>query len=157
MAWCFFQFYFLGLAHGISMIFERQTKINKTKNIFIKTVHKIVTLFSIILLWVLFRNGTKETIKIWLKMFGINYSKFTPFFQEITPMPLMFFYVDTKFFKLMIIGILFTVPFWRKIPFLKEKFVIVKIAKSICLVALLGICFSLLASNTYNPFIYFRF
>lgn len=152
-----FNFIFWGLAHGISMIFERQTKINKTKNIFIKTVHRIVTLFSIILLWVLFRNGTKETIKIWLKMFGINYSKFTPFFQEITPMPLMFFYVDTKFFKLMIIGILFTVPFWRKIPFLKEKFVIVKIAKSICLVALLGICFSLLASNTYNPFIYFRF
>lgn len=152
-----FNFIFWGLAHGTSMFLERQTKINERKNIVLKLIHRVSTLFVIIFLWVLFRNGTKETIKIWLKMFGINYSKFTSVFQEITTTPLMFFYVDTKFFIMTILGIIFAFPWWRKIPFLKEKFVVVKVAKYICLILLLGICFSFLASNTYNPFIYFRF
>lgn len=152
-----FNFIFWGLAHGTSMVLERQTKVNERKSLFLRIVYRIFTLFVIISLWVLFRNGTKETIKIYLKMFGINYSIFTSSFHEIHSLPLMFFYVDVKFYILTILGIIFSFPWWRKISFLKEKFIVIKIVKYICLVMLLGICFSFLANNTYNPFIYFRF
>lgn len=152
-----FNFIFWGLAHGTSMVLERQTKVNERKSLFLRIVYRIFTLSLIIFLWVLFRNGTKETIKIYLKMFGINYSIFTSSFHEIHSLPLMFFYVDVKFYILTILGIIFAFPWWRKISFLKEKFIVVKIVKYICLVMLLGICFLFLASNTYNPFIYFRF
>lgn len=152
-----FNFIFWGLAHGTSMVLERQTKINERKNVILRIGYRVFTLFVIIFLWVLFRNETKETVKIWLKMLGINYHKFLSSVHKDKVLPLMFFYVDTKFYILTFFGLIFSFPWWKKISFLKEKFVAVKVIKCICLVILLWICFSFLASNTYNPFIYFRF
>lgn len=152
-----FNFIFWGLAHGTSMVLERQTKINERKNVILRIGYRVFTLFVIIFLWVLFRNETKETVKIWLKMLGINYNIFLSSVHKDKVLPLMFFYVDTKFYILTFFGLIFSFPWWKKISFLKEKFVAVKVIKCICLVILLWICFSFLASNTYNPFIYFRF
>ncbi len=152
-----FNFIFWGLAHGTSMVLERQTKINERKNVILRIGYRVFTLFVIIFLWVLFRNETKETVKIWLKMLGINYHNFLSSVHKDKVLPLMFFYVDTKFYILTFFGLIFSFPWWKKISFLKEKFVAVKVIKCICLVILLWICFSFLASNTYNPFIYFRF
>lgn len=152
-----FNFIFWGLAHGTSMILERQTKINERNNVILRIGYRVFTLFVIIFLWVLFRNETKETVKIWLKMLGINYNIFLSSVHKDKVLPLMFFYVDTKFYILTFFGLIFSFPWWKKISFLKEKFVAVKVIKCICLVILLWICFSFLASNTYNPFIYFRF
>lgn len=152
-----FNFIFWGLAHGTSMVLERQTKINERKNVILRIGYRVFTLFVIIFLWVLFRNETKETVKIWLKMLGINYNIFLSSVHKEKVLPLMFFYVDTKFYILTFFGLIFSFPWWKKISFLKEKFVAVKVIKCICLVILLWICFSFLASNTYNPFIYFRF
>ena len=152
-----FNFIFWGLAHGTSMVLERQTKINERKNVILRIGYRVFTIFVIIFLWVLFRNETKETVKIWLKMLGINYQKFLSSVHKDKVLPLMFFYVDTKFYILTFFGLIFSFPWWKKISFLKEKFVAVKVIKCICLVILLWICFSFLASNTYNPFIYFRF
>ena len=152
-----FNFIFWGLAHGTSMILERQTKINERNNVILRIGYRVFTLFVIIFLWVLFRNETKETVKIWLKMLGINYNIFLSSVHKDKVLPLMFFYVDTKFYILTFFGLIFSFPWWKKISFLKEKFIAVKVIKCICLVILLWICFSFLASNTYNPFIYFRF
>lgn len=152
-----FNFVFWGLAHGTSMVLERQTKINERKNVILRIGYRVFTLFVIIFLWVLFRNETKETVKIWLKMLGLNYYEFLSSVHKDKVLPLMFFYVDTKFYILTFFGLIFSFPWWKKISFLKEKFVAVKVIKCICLVILLWICFSFLASNTYNPFIYFRF
>lgn len=152
-----FNFIFWGLAHGTSMVLERQTKINERKNVILRIGYRVFTLFVIIFLWVLFRNETKETVKIWLKMLGINYNIFLSSVHKDKVLPLMFFYVDTKFYILTFFGLIFSFPWWKKISFLKEKFIAVKVIKCICLVILLWICFSFLASNTYNPFIYFRF
>lgn len=152
-----FNFVFWGLAHGTSMVLERQTKINERKNVILRIGYRVFTLFVIIFLWVLFRNETKETVKIWLKMLGLNYYEFLSSVHKDKSLPLMFFYVDTKFYILTFFGFIFSFPWWKKISFLKEKFVAVKVIKCICLVILLWICFSFLASNTYNPFIYFRF
>ena len=152
-----FNFIFWGLAHGTTMVLERQTKINERKNVILRIGYRVFTLFVIIFLWVLFRNETKETVKIWLKMLGINYHKLLSSVHKDKVLPLMFFYVDTKFYILTFFGLIFSFPWWKKISFLKEKFIAVKVIKCICLVILLWICFSFLASNTYNPFIYFRF
>lgn len=152
-----FNFIFWGLAHGTSMVLERQTKINERKNVILRIGYRVFTIFVIIFLWVLFRNETKETVKIWLKMLGINYNIFLSSVHKDKVLPLMFFYVDTKFYILTFFGLIFSFPWWKKISFLKEKFIAVKVIKCICLVILLWICFSFLASNTYNPFIYFRF
>ena len=152
-----FNFIFWGLAHGTSMVLERQTKINERKNVILRIGYRVFTLFVIIFLWVLFRNETKETVKIWLKMLGINYNIFLSSVHKDKVLPLMFFYVDTKFYILTFLGLIFSFPWWKKISFLKEKYIAVKVIKCICLVILLWICFSFLASNTYNPFIYFRF
>lgn len=152
-----FNFIFWGLAHGTSMVLERQTKINERKNVILRIGYRVFTLFVIIFLWVLFRNETKETVKIWLKMLGINYNIFLSSVHKDKVLPLMFFYVDTKFYILTFFGLIFSFPWWKKISFLKEKYIAVKVIKCICLVILLWICFSFLASNTYNPFIYFRF
>lgn len=152
-----FNFVFWGLAHGTSMVLERQTIINERKNVILRIGYRVFTLFVIIFLWVLFRNETKETVKIWLKMLGLNYYEFLSSVHKDKSLPLMFFYVDTKFYILTFFGLIFSFPWWKKISFLKEKIVAVKVIKCICLVILLWICFSFLASNTYNPFIYFRF
>ena len=152
-----FNFIFWGLAHGSAMILERIAKIDKAKNVFVKFFYRIFTLFVIVLLWVLFRNDTTSTIKIWLKMFGINYSMFTSAFYGFSSLPLVFYAADAKFFILVFFGILFCFPWWKKISFLYKENTLTKIIKCICLVVLLGICFSYLATNTYNPFIYFRF
>ncbi|MDD7459978.1 MAG: MBOAT family O-acyltransferase [Treponema sp.] len=151
-----FSFIFWGLAHGSAMVLERQAEIDKAKNIFVKFFYRVFTLFVIILFWVLFRNETKDTVKIWLKMFGVNYSMFTSGFHKFSSLPLIF-YADAKFFILAFIGILFSFPWWKRITFLNKENCFVKAVKFSCLVLMLGICFSFLATNTYNPFIYFRF
>lgn len=151
-----FNFIFWGLAHGLSMIAERSSKIFESKGRLIKLFHRILTLLTVIFLWVLFRNGTKDTVKIWLKMFGLYDLIFSGSAAGKTN-PLFMYYVDAKFFILLIFGILLSFPWWKRINAQLINPSALKIAKYICLICLLAVCFSFLASNTYNPFIYFRF
>ena len=112
----------------------------------------------IVLFWVLFRNGTKQTVKLWLKMFGINYSIFSNY-HAISNTALYWFNVDAKFIIVLVIGVLFSFPWWKNIKIPNNQVLqnAVSILKCIGLVAMLGLCFAFLANNTYNPFIYFRF
>jgi alginate O-acetyltransferase complex protein AlgI len=154
-----FNFIFWGLAHGALMIFERA--LPKTKKVFFSLIQRILTLFAVIFLWVLFRNGTADTIKIILKLFGINYSTFTGEIRNIQQDEILTFYIDCKFLILLAIGILLSFPWWRKIRlfYSNNKYISIFLTglKYLILITLLILCYASLAANSYNPFIYFRF
>jgi hypothetical protein len=61
--------------------------------------------------------------------------------------------VDTRFYIFLIAGIVFSFPWWRKLPAFHLAY-IPRYAASLCL---FGLSLCSLASNAYNPFIYFRF
>lgn len=151
-------FVFWGLLHGFCMVFERFLKLNKRKNACFSVLYRIITLSVIILLWVLFRNGTVQTVKLWLKMIGVNYTRFLEF-HAVAGLPFRWFNIDSKFWIVFVGAVLFSFPWWRKVSvFSSEKFFVFKIvSKNIVLVILFVLCFAFLANNTYNPFIYFRF
>ena len=168
-----FNFILWGLTHGTLMTVERlcvNHKIFNSENVFVKVIcflkkilQHLFTLFCILILWILFRNGTKQTIYLVLKMFGINYTAIAspnniiPIIQD----GFLYLNIDTKFYILAGIGIIFSFPWWRKIKFLytenKVISVLVLILKYLILGCLLVLCYSNLATNSYNPFIYFRF
>ena len=168
-----FNFILWGLAHGTFMTIERVFSkkhpvdaISQSKNPHNKIIivlcfifKHLYTIFTVMILWVLFSNGTGKGIKLILKMFGINYSRFTNFhpiyFDEfLSPK------IDTVSYVFIFIGILFIFPWWRKFQFIFKKLnmnLILLVAKDIVLVLLLFLCYTNLAGNSYNPFIYFRF
>lgn len=154
-----FNFIFWGLAHGMLMITERT--LPKKKKFFLSVIQRIFTLLVVIMLWVLFRNGTKNSITIVLKMFGVNYTKFFGNFKEIVPNEFLLLAIDIKFYILAFIGIIFSFPWWRKIQFLYSKNALFSTAmltmRYLLLGCLLILCYASLADNSYNPFIYFRF
>ena len=158
-----FNFIFWGLSHGCLMVTERtiDEKIHyNQKNLFLKIIGHLYTIMFVTLLWVLFRNGTAMSIKLILKMFGINYSFFTTYkpiyFDELFSPK-----IDFSFYIYSIIGVIFAFPWWRKLNFLYNYNTILKnilqVAKYIILIFLFIVCYANLAGNSYNPFIYFRF
>lgn len=158
-----FNFIFWGLAHGCLMVTERaiSSKIqNKKQNIFLKILGHLYTLLFVTLLWVLFRNGTGMTIKLILKMFGINYSFFTTYrsfyFDELFSPT-----IDYIFYIYAIIAIIFSFPWWKRLNYIYSNNTlfnsIFSIFKYIILIILFILCYANLAGNSYNPFIYFRF
>ncbi len=152
-----FNFIFWGLLHGGAMVLERISKINESKNKIINLLHRILTLLIVLFLWVLFRNGTMDSVEILLSMFGINYKTLAFERPDFLGLPLSFYYIDKKFWVALAFGILFAFPWWRKAPLFKKESVVLKSAKYISLLFLLLLSLALLAGNTYNPFIYFRF
>ena len=154
-----FNFILWGLAHGVLMTAERS--LTKKKNAVLAIFHRIFTLFSVLFLWVLFRNGTKETIKIILKMFGVNWTLFISDFKPLFYDEILSPKIDISFYVYAILGILFAFPWWRKCKiFYTDNFIISVFSlalKYIFLGILLILCYANLAGNSYNPFIYFRF
>ena len=157
-----FNFIFWGLAHGCLMVTERTIKDKRSENkpnIFIRILGHLYTLIFVCLLWVLFRNGTGMTIKLVLKMVGINYSIFTTYrpiyFDELFSPT-----INYTFYIFAIIGILFSFPWWIKIKFIQKNSIlenILQFVKYIVLILLFILCYANLAGDSYNPFIYFRF
>lgn len=169
-------FLFWGLGHGLLRMVEKflsgtniAQKLSSTSykpltfalNIF----KRIYTLSAIILLWIFFRNSMSDSIKIILKMAGINYTQFTDSpIEIIDSFNLSFIYSEKSIFPFLI-GIFLTFPWWRvfsqKIQNLKNSNFwasnLITIAKYTLLIIILILCISSLASNAYNPFIYFRF
>lgn len=152
-----FNFILWGLGHGIIMSIER--KKNQKFSLVRKIWGHVYTLIALILLWVIFRNGTLTSLKLILKMFGINYSYFTAFspiyFDElISPK------VDMNFYIYAFLGVIFAFPWWRKLSLIKINPVLsnlLLVLKYLLLSILLILCYSSLAGNSYNPFIYFKF
>ncbi len=154
-----------GLLHGTAMIFERISGISdKVKNLkvkscnIIKITYRFLVLATINFLWLIFRNDTEQSIKLLLKMFGLNFRSFTNSgYQEVVKMDLLWFYVDTKFFIILALAVLFAFPWWKRVNLPQKYLFPVYLSKLIITIILLIVCFAFLANNTYNPFIYFRF
>lgn len=148
-----------GLLHGTLMTLDRA--FSPKKSFVFAFARRVFTLFSVLFLWVLFRNDTIDSFKILLKMFGINYSDFTGTAFPIHQNEVLSLYVDMKFYIISLFGILFSFPWWRKISFLYSENKIVATVlmsvKYLVLCSLLLLCYANLAGNSYNPFIYFRF
>ena len=155
-----FNFIFWGLSHGTAMVLERLSGINKKSNKVLKVIYRLFTLLIINFLWIFFRNDIEQSIKLLLKMFGINFRLLTGSgYQAISKIDLLWFYIDTKFFVILALAVLFSFPWWKKnkILYYKNHETLINILKIIISILLLIICFAFLANNTYNPFIYFRF
>lgn len=155
-----FNFIFWGLAHGTAMVLERLSGINKKSNKAFKVIYRLLTLLIINFLWIFFRNDIEQSIKLLLKMFGINFRLLTGSgYQAISKIDLLWFYIDTKFFVILALAVLFSFPWWKKIEIFDKgkNAALINILKMPISILLLIICFAFLANNTYNPFIYFRF
>lgn len=161
-----------GLGHGTLMVIERifnheagdkaESKAKKTYCVLLALIWRAISLLAIMLLWVLFRNGTKRSVKILLKMFGVNYTRFKGIFRPVVQGvdSMWFTGIDTRFWILVTFGVLFSFPWWRKIPLLNrtgKPAMLITALRYALLVFLLILCYAGLAGGSYNPFIYFRF
>ncbi|MBR1405246.1 MAG: MBOAT family protein [Treponema sp.] len=164
-----FNFILWGLGHGILMTIERAfAKKSHAKEASRKTVATVIlsvlgrmyTLFAVLMLWVLFRNGTGASIKLILKLFGINYSRFTSHFQPYYYDELISPHIGASFYLFACLGILFAFPWWKKFSLSCKNSCLwtsITVVKYFALILLLVLCYANLAGNSYNPFIYFRF
>ena len=165
-----FNFIFWGLGHGTLMVLESLCRANdksmtprlkKSLKIILDIIRRIFTLFCVLLLWVLFRTGTKQWIKLVLKMFGINYTSIIGSFVPIVSDAFLLIQVDMRFWILLTVGVLFSFPWWKKIsiPMKDNSFSsnLLLFLKYMIIGILFILCFASLAANSYNPFIYFRF
>ncbi|MDR1420580.1 MAG: MBOAT family protein [Treponema sp.] len=144
-----------GLGHGTLSFIERifGGKIGAViKNGIIKrTLAHIYTMACVVLLWVFFRLELRESVEFISNMFRYNNT------QDHPELSLL---VDTRFYILLAAGIVLSAPWWRKIGALIQKGPLIEpvriIKYGVCL-CLLVLSMCSLASNAYNPFIYFRF
>lgn len=152
--------------------FSERNGESRVKFILVSVFHHALVLFFVAMLWVLFRNGTKTTAKLWLKMFGINYTALSGNAKYIIATnPFLTLRIaqnaGAKFIFSSAAGILAAFPWWKKFASAFEKSSapvkfkalpkIFSAARDIVLLILLILCFSSLAGGSYNPFIYFRF
>lgn len=157
-----FAFIFWGLGHGCLNIIEKivkkhvHIKSNKIINFFLH----IYTLLAVTLLWVFFRNDIQTSIKLILKMFSINFTKYTNHFTPFVNTFQLSILCNTKAYIIILISIFLSFPWWKKINLSScNKYLTstISILKKVLLLVLFVFCYSSLASSAYNPFIYFRF
>lgn len=145
-----------GLLHGFFLILEKITGLNKTEKF--KPFRWVLTIIIVIIAWVFFRADTIHYALLYVKaMFGLNQNA-----EELISSNM---YLDNAvYYILMIIGIIGSTPLIKKY-FLKniDAFANICIDKvtllfqNIFIILLLLMVYIMLANNTYNPFIYFRF
>lgn len=151
-----------GLFHGFFIIIER-IGLGKILSKIPAPISNIYTLFVVITGWVLFRCETLPDSALYLKaMFGLNSIVANPIDISI--------FINKETIIAMVIAILGASTFFLKIYNLKNMIFqklseksfhllsnIFDICSSVFLMLVLFICTLYLLSNTYNPFIYFRF
>ncbi|MEG0339061.1 MAG: MBOAT family O-acyltransferase [Oscillospiraceae bacterium] len=146
------QFVAWGAYYGILLIIERVFLRKVLENKHLKYFSNIYTLLAIIVGWVIFRApGLNAGISTVLKLFIPTSG------NSAYPVSR---YIDTRLMFLIIVGVLgcgivqSIFPKFKALLYNKER---IYLAECFFELALLFICVMLLVSNTYNPFIYFRF
>jgi alginate O-acetyltransferase complex protein AlgI len=146
------QFVFWGFMHGMLLFIEKifgQRIGALIKNSHIKNIlGHLYTMTSVIILWVFFRIGTKKGAIFLLNLFTLN-----PGNKNISSYLQSF--INPQFIVCFIAALVFIAPWWRKLTFL-NRYDLTPV-KYIVLIVLLILSMGSLATNTYNPFIYFRF
>ena len=117
-----------------------------------KVLKILYSLFFITLGWVIFRvENINDLILVIKKMFSFNNTSFVTLFNNNAML------ISTA--PYIILGIFLSLPIdkWFKEKVDKSNSVILTLIEDLILGVLFGISIMFLVSNSYNPFIYFRF
>lgn len=153
------QFMVWGLVYFIVLTFEKLTGFpEKSKNIFMKFIYQIFTLFLVNFCWIIFGQPDLENAFYYiLSMFGLYGAEGNEFMN-----PMFEFHLG-EIRTLLVFGILASTPIFKLTD---EKIVsnvnqfqynVYQCMKSLVAVLFLAISISYLAMGAHNPFIYFNF
>ncbi len=139
-----------GLWHGMFMIIERVIRNENWYKKIPSFIKIFITLFIVIIGWVLFKATTlEEGLKYLSIMFGLsNFSNIT---FEYT------YFISRKFIVLIIIGIMASTPIFKKIFNRYRGIKVFELIKTILIILLFIISIIFMVNSTYSPFIYFQF
>lgn len=145
-----------GLFHGFFLVLEKFTGLNKMEKY--KPFRWIITMVIVITAWVFFRADTIHDALLYIKaMFGFNSNGEMLILSKL-------YLNNPAFYILMIVGIIGSTPLIKKY-FIKniDAFNPVNVSEkvlylqNIIIIVFFAAVYIMLANNTYNPFIYFRF
>jgi alginate O-acetyltransferase complex protein AlgI len=138
-----------GMGHGVLLFIEKMLK-GKTfvkNNVVRIIIGHIYAISSVVVLWVFFRLGIMESIGFLKNILILNDG--STGINDLIKIS-----IDSQYRLGLIAAFAFSFPWWRKISALK---LFGGAVKYIVLIILFILSICMLASNAYNPFIYFRF
>lgn len=139
-----------GLWNGLFIIMERITNWHKKDGPVIRFIQHSYTIFIFLIGWVMFRAPNMTYAWDYLKnMFG--------FIPKHNIAHDFIYYVDHIELLAFGVAILCSMPLFTKMLTVSDKRVILKSLINVWLIVLFILSTALIASSTYNPFIYFRF
>ena len=143
-----------GLWSGFFIIIEKLLNIkefdSKPHSIWVETLRHIYCILFFIIGWVIFRaDNIKYAWDYLMNMFGLLHIHS----EEIIYTPL--YYVDRLEIITLVVAILCSIPLFKKMLEVKNKYARFFINIWLLLLFFLSTCS--IAAGTYNPFIYFRF
>lgn len=141
----------MGLYYAILLLIEKMVT-GKYIEKLPKVLKILYSLFFITLGWVIFRvENINDLILVIKKMFSFNNTSFVTLFNNNAMLISTVPYI--------ILGIFLSLPIdkWFKEKVDKSNSVILTLIEDLILGVLFGISIMFLVSNSYNPFIYFRF
>lgn len=137
-----------GIMYFVLIAFEKFVNFEK-KTSKLKIVNRIYTLLFIIIGWVLFRSENMgQAGKYLMTMFGLSRNAL---WDNVAAVYIHEFYIY------FILGILFSIPWLKKIYVKYEKSKIFQLIYIIFILFLFLLCIAYINENGYNPFIYFNF
>ena len=140
-----FTFILWGLMYFVLLVIEKLTGLDKATRF--SALRYIVTMFFVIIGWVLFRSPSlSAALGYILCMFGKGGAT-SPDFSAYLSQNLL----------ILICGAIFSAPVIKLIPEKLSKSIAGEILGAAALIILFILCISSLASSSYNPFIYFNF
>ena len=140
-----YNFLLWGLYYGVILLIEKFVLNNFLQKLprFIKHVY---TLFLVMIGWLIFNS---ESITFFLNYLGnlFNFNKYVFIDKE-------FMFYILNYGIILIIGIIFSMPITKKIKKTNKLF---NIFLTVGYIILFIVCTAYLVSDSYNPFLYFRF
>jgi len=147
-------FVFWGLFHGMFLIIERVLE-NKHLKVPALLSH-VYVIFVLNISWVFFRSDTMaDSFQYIATMFN---------FSLQTNMEFLNYYLTKELIFVLFAALILSTPIYKKVMYYTThstmtltNYTLFSPLKSIGLFMLLIICFTYIATDSYNPFIYFRF
>jgi alginate O-acetyltransferase complex protein AlgI len=156
-----YNFIFFSFVCGLGIIHETILRSGKGKSPFldiktrekyvfllIKSVCSYVIFYAIVIIgFMYFRLDMKDGFSFYSSMFN---------FTRKVPVPVdVLFLTDRRFYTMLFFAIVFAFPWWKKLRVPENTLFF--FLKYVFLLILLLLSFGTLATDAYNPFIYFRF
>lgn len=144
-----------GILHGVFIIIER-LGFSRVLNKFPSFVSHFYLLFAVNVLWPFFRcDSISEALGYLQSMFSFN---------TATNVDFLSFYLSKEIILMMVLATIFSMPVYHKLnsiltaPSLStSNYKLLSFVKTGVLILLFVFCLFYVATDSYNPFIYFRF